>query len=123
VGQSCAIKVLNEQAAAGPLASMVQPPLDVRTQVGTTRPDFGLLHDPGHDRDDPVFHHGTADHLSSVMQGTQARHDQQLIVTPIRPLELITEKSCPTCARDFRCVGSHPGWTLLVQVPIRSDLG
>ena len=124
VGQSYAIKVLNEQAARQGRASIVQPPLDVRTQVWYN-PDLvsAYFMIPGMIGMILYFIMALLT-ASSVVRERERGTIEQLIVTPIRPLELITGKVLP-----YVMLGFFDAFEVILvghywfKVPIRSDLG
>ncbi len=123
IGQSYSVKVLTEQAARQGRAAAVQPPLDVRTQVWYN-PDLrssyfmipgviGMV----------LFAILAMVTATAVVRERERGTIEQLIVTPIRPWELIVGKITP-----FIILGFFNLFEVLVighywfGVPVRSNL-
>ena len=124
IGQSYATKVLTEQAALTGRSSSFNPPLDVRTQVWYN-PDLiaayfnvpgviGMI----------LFFITALLTASSIVRERERGTIEQLIVTPIRPWELVAGKILPYSILAFIdtlevLIIGH--WW--VKVPIKGDLG
>lgn len=124
IGQSYATKVLTEQAALTGRPSSFTPPLDVRTQVWYN-PDLiaAYFNVPG--VIGMILYFITALlTASSIVRERERGTIEQLIVTPIRPWELVVGKILPYTILAFIdtleiLVIGH--WWF--KVPIRGDLG
>jgi len=124
VGQSYAIKVLNETAARQGRAAVVQPPLEVRTQVWYN-PDLvsAYFMIPGMIGMILYFIMALLT-ASSIVRERERGTIEQLIVTPIRSWELVTGKVLP-----YVILGFFDAIEILLvghfwfKVPVRSDLG
>jgi ABC-2 type transport system permease protein len=123
VGQSYAIKVLNEQAARQGRASIVQPPLEVRTQVWYN-PDLVSAYFMIPGMIGMILYFITALLTASAIVRERERGTiEQLIVTPIRSWELVIGKVLP-----YVLLGFFDTMEVLLighfwfKVPIRSDL-
>ena len=124
IGQSYATKVLTEQAALTGRPSSFNPPLDVRTQVWYN-PDLiqAYFNIPG--VIGMILYFITALlTASSIVRERERGTIEQLIVTPIRPWELVLGKLLPYTIIAFIAtieilVIGH--WWF--KVPIRGDLG
>jgi len=124
IGQSYATKVLTEQAALTGRSSAFNPPLDVRTQVWYN-PDLiaayfnvpgviGMI----------LFFITALLTASSIVRERERGTIEQLIVTPIRPWELVAGKILPYSILAFIdtlevLIIGH--WWF--KVPIKGDLG
>ncbi|HLE91506.1 MAG TPA: ABC transporter permease [Anaerolineales bacterium] len=124
IGQSYATKVLTEQAALTGRSSSFNPPLDVRTQVWYN-PDLiaayfnvpgviGMI----------LFFITALLTASSIVRERERGTIEQLIVTPIRPWELVAGKILPYSILAFIdtlevLIIGH--WWF--KVPIKGDLG
>jgi ABC-2 type transport system permease protein len=124
IGQSYATKVLAEQAALTGRPSSFSPPLDVRTQVWYN-PDLiaAYFNVPG--VIGMILYFITALlTASSIVRERERGTIEQLIVTPIRPWELVVGKLLP-----YTILGFVDTFEILVighwwfKVPIKGDLG
>jgi ABC-2 type transport system permease protein len=124
IGQSYATKVLAEQAALTGRPSSFSPPLDVRTQVWYN-PDLiaAYFNVPG--VIGMILYFITALlTASSIVRERERGTIEQLIVTPIRPWELVVGKLLP-----YTILGFVDTFEILVighwwfLVPIKGDLG
>ena len=124
VGQSYAIKVLSQQAARSGLAAAVQPPLEVRTQVWYN-PDLVSAYFMIPGMIGIILYYITALLTAAAIVRERERGTiEQLIVTPIRPWELVIGKVFP-----YVILGFFDAFEVLLighfwfKVPVRSDLG
>ncbi len=123
IGQQHATRILVERmAAARPNHGGAAPRRGAHPGVVQPRPGERLFHDPGCDRHDPVCPHFHPDRHGDCARAERGTIEQ-LIVTPIRPWELVVGKLLPYVILAFLntlevlAVGS---WWF--KVPIRSDL-
>jgi ABC-2 type transport system permease protein len=123
VGQSYAVKVLTEQASQRGLAAVVQPPLEVRTQVWYN-PDLVSAYFMIPGMIGMILYFITALLTASAIVRERERGTiEQLIVTPIRSWELVIGKVLP-----YVLLGFFDTMEVLLighfwfKVPIRSDL-
>src|SRR3990172_8678411 len=101
VGQSYAIKVLSQQAARSGLAAAVQPPLEVRTQVWYN-PDLVSAYFMIPGMIGIILYYITALLTAAAIVRERERGTiEQLIVTPIRPWELVIGKIAPYVLLGF----------------------
>lgn len=124
VGQSYAVKVLTEQASRQGRAATVQPPLEVRTQVWYN-PDLVSAYFMIPGMIGMILYFITALLTATAIVRERERGTiEQLIVTPIRPWELVIGKVVPYVILGFLdtfevLLIGH----LWFKVPVRSDLG
>ncbi len=123
VGQSYAVRVLTEQASRRGLAAVVQPPLEVRTQVWYN-PDLVSAYFMIPGMIGMILYFITALLTASAIVRERERGTiEQLIVTPIRSWELVIGKVLP-----YVLLGFFDTMEVLLighfwfKVPIRSDL-
>ena len=123
VGQSYAVRVLTEQASQRGLAAVVQPPLEVRTQVWYN-PDLVSAYFMIPGMIGMILYVITALLTASAIVRERERGTiEQLIVTPIRSWELVIGKVLP-----YVLLGFFDTMEVLLighfwfKVPIRSDL-
>jgi len=101
IGQSYSVKVLNEQAARQGRAAAVQPPLEVRTQVWYN-PDLRSAYFMIPGVMGMVLYAIMAMLTATAVVRERERGTiEQLIVTPIRPWELIVGKVTPFVILGF----------------------
>ena len=123
IGQSHSTQVLTEQAARQGRAAAVQPPLEVRTQVWYN-PDLRSAHFMIPGVIGMVLYAIMAMLTATAVVRERERGTiEQLIVTPIRPWELLTGKVLPYVILGF----FNTAEVLLIGhfwfgVPIRSDI-
>jgi ABC-2 type transport system permease protein len=124
VGQSYATKVLLDQANRRGLAGMVRPPLEVRTQVWYN-PDLISAYFMVPGMIGMILYFITALLTATAIVRERERGTiEQLIVTPIRPWELVVGKVLPYVILGFidtlevLLIGHF--W---FKVPVRSDIG